>query len=239
MMTTQDEITAFRHDGTWKRLAEQARVMVQDAELAAGIPMQPRLGGGTRLMLALAHRISHDIDLFIRDPQWIGYLSPRLNDRYEHLISGYQEDSNSLKLRLDDGEIDFVVGMSLLGLPDEQIADVPFALEPVAEVLAKKLFYRGWALTPRDLFDWWVIEVRHPGRVDAASMGQLLTGDRQALLTSALDKMQVAPSSTLLWERIAAPDKPPLTEAIAWGRTQAINYSEAARDAAKTKHRPG
>lgn len=238
-MTTKDDVLAFRRSGTWRQLAEQAHLMVQDAERAAGIPMMPRLGGGTRLMLALDHRISHDIDLFIRDPQWIGYLSPRLNDRFEHLVSGYQEDSNSLKLRLTDGEIDFVVGMSLLGLPDEQDPDVPFVLEPVAEVLAKKLFYRGWAMTPRDLFDWWTIETRHPDLVDAASMGRLLVGDRQPLLISALDKIQIAPQSGMIWDAIAAPDKPSLAEAIAWGRAQTHVYGEAAKHAAESRHRPG
>ena len=52
------------------------------------------------------------------------------------------EDANSLKLRLKDGEIDFIVAMSLLGLPAEHSGETGFALEPVAEVLAKKLFYR-------------------------------------------------------------------------------------------------
>lgn len=163
-MTTREEVARFKAGGAWRELARIASDMVADAERQAGFVMQPKLGGGTRLMLALEHRISDDIDLFIRDPQWIGYLSPRLNDRFESVITGYEESATALKLRCPGGEIDFIVSMSLLGLPDEHHPDVPFALEPADEVLAKKLFYRGWALTPRDLFDWrTVVEHSDPG----------------------------------------------------------------------------
>jgi hypothetical protein len=78
-------------------------------------------------MLALNHRISDDIDLFIRDPQWIGYLSPRLNERFENDITGYSENAVALKIRLLKGEIDFIVGMSLLGMPDESAPETKFA----------------------------------------------------------------------------------------------------------------
>lgn len=54
----------------------------------------------------------------------------------------------SLKLRFVNGEIDFIVAMSLLNLPNQSKPGIPFELEPIAEVLAKKLFYRGAMLTP-------------------------------------------------------------------------------------------
>lgn len=38
-------------------------------------------GGGTALMLLYEHRRSKDIDIFLRDPQYLTALSPRLNDR--------------------------------------------------------------------------------------------------------------------------------------------------------------
>ncbi len=145
---TTEAVAAYERDGSWRKLEQMALAMVTDAQQHAGAAFAPRLGGGTRLMLALEHRISHDIDLFIRDPQWIGYLTPRLNSRFETGLQSYDENAVSLKLKYAEGEIDFTVGMSLLDLPAEQSGDSGFALEPVAEVLAKKLFYRGWALTP-------------------------------------------------------------------------------------------
>ncbi len=72
-------------------------------------------------MLALNHRISNDIDLFIRDPQWIGYLSPRLNANVEGLTCAYEETAVSLKLRFTEGEIDFIVAAPLLQLPEESL----------------------------------------------------------------------------------------------------------------------
>ena len=105
MNVTQEDIDDHLLNGSWKHLQKAALEMVHDAEERAGAKMLPKLGGGTRLMLALKHRISDDIDLFIRDPQWIGYLSPRLNDRFENQISKYDEASSSLKLHMQGGEM--------------------------------------------------------------------------------------------------------------------------------------
>ena len=96
--------------------------------------------GGTRLRLALGHRISRDIDPFIRDPQWIGFLSPRLNDRAGDRVEGYEEEATFLKLKFFEEEIDFIIRMSLTGLPPESSEKSVFPLEPVSEVLDKKLF---------------------------------------------------------------------------------------------------
>ncbi|CQR26456.1 hypothetical protein THICB1_10199 [Thiomonas arsenitoxydans] len=190
-MTTRDDVSQFKASGPWRELARAAAEMVADAEQRAGSKMDPKLGGGTRLMLAFEHRISDDIDLFIRDPQWIGYLTPRLNDRFESVMTGYEESATALKLRLPAGEIDFIVSMSLLGLPDEHASDVevPFALEPVDEVLAKKLFYRGWALTPRDLFDWRAVVAHSAAGHVAKSMQVFLPGDRLDAIRESLHAM--------------------------------------------------
>lgn len=188
--------------------------------------MSPLLGDGTRLMLSLRHRISRDIDLFIRDPQWIGYLSPRLNDRFDGVISGYSEEANFIKLRLPDGEIDFIVGMSLLGLPAESHPGTRFALEPVAEVLAKKLFYRGWALTARDVLDWMIIEQQLPQSVPVDRLAELLK-TRFDDLRAALERLSASPATLQEWAAIAAaPEKPPLEKALAWAREQLAVYQQ-------------
>lgn len=218
MNVTPADMQRFRESGAWRTLAGLARAMIEDAEArAADTRMNPQLGGGTRLMLAIAHRISDDIDLFIRDPQWIGYLTPRLNDRFEARISGYDESSTSLKLRVNEGEIDFIVGMSLLGLPSEHDVAVPFDLEPVAEVIAKKLFYRGWALTPRDLYDWRAVATRPEFAHVPGAMGKLLDADKRQAIRDALKAMSKAHSARSTWEAIRAPDKSSLDTAIDWG----------------------
>jgi len=224
--TTQDQVLAHRQSGSWRNLERTALAIIADVQEHMGSAFQPKLGGGTRLMLALDHRISHDIDLFIRDPQWIGYITPRLNDRVEALVAGYEEAADFLKLNLPDGEIDFIVRGSLLGLPDEASKETRLPLEPVAEVLAKKLFYRGSALTPRDLFDWWAVETLKPGLVQAADMGRLLQGKRRGIL-NALDLLRRSTVAAKLWDGILAPDKPDMANVAAWAQGVLDQYQQA------------
>jgi len=54
-------------------------------------------GGGTVLMRRYRHRVSKDVDIFVPDPQYLGYLSPRLNDAADSLTSKYLETANSVK----------------------------------------------------------------------------------------------------------------------------------------------
>lgn len=223
-VTTQADITQHYESGSWRRLAQLASQMAQDAEDHAKSTLDAHLGGGTRLMLALQHRISHDVDLFIRDPQWLGYLSPRLNDRFDHLIDAYEEGSSSLKLRLPEGEIDFIVSMDLLGLPPETSPDCEFRLEPVAEVLAKKLFYRGCSLTPRDLFDWWSIgHSAQAAHIPKLPMAKLLK-QKSPAIHGVLEQIKNSSQIHANWERILAPNKPALSLAADWAQTQLAEY---------------
>jgi hypothetical protein len=74
-------------------------------------------GGGTVLMLRIAHRQSKDIDLFVPDPQYLGYVNPRLSDAAESISTDYEETAEYIKLFLPEGEIDVVVGSSLTDVP--------------------------------------------------------------------------------------------------------------------------
>ncbi len=223
-MTTAADIRNHKTSGSWRALEALAIEIVNDAAKNANDDFKPVLGGGTRLMLSMEHRISDDIDLFIRDPQWIGYLTPRLNDRFEDVINGYDEGATSLKLRLPQGKIDFIVSMSLLGLPNEVSADCAFPLEPVAEVLAKKLFYRGWALTPRDLFDWQMMETKLPPAVTQVPQIAKLVASRIDNIHAALTAMDNSPKAQLLWAGIRTPELPSFHESIQWAQARLIEF---------------
>jgi hypothetical protein len=225
-VTTAQDIQAHRVGGSWRTLESLALQMVADASSMAKCDFKPVLGGGTRLMLAMNHRISDDIDLFIRDPQWIGYLTPRLNDHFEHLIDTYDEGPTSLKVKLPVGEIDFIVSMSLLGLAHENSDDCLFDLEPVSEVLAKKLFYRGWALTPRDLFDWWCIETQLGHEPVHIQQIAKLVSSRIGGIKSALKQMRASSTAALVWHSIRTPQLPDLQQTVDWAQ-QRLNDFQA------------
>jgi len=206
-------------------LQDLALQVVEDAQQKAGTRMDPALGGGTRLILALSHRISHDIDLFIRDPQWIGYLTPRLNDAFESTITGYEEGATHLKLRRPEGEIDFIVGMSLMGLPTQIHPESPFALEPVSEVLAKKLFYRGWALTARDLFDWRsIVTAQAMSEQEDGALGQLLSS-RLDVLSASLEHLRATPAPRSAWASIESAIAMDMDESIEWAEGEIQRYA--------------
>ena len=102
-------------------------------------------GGGTVLMLRLNHRHSKDIDLFVPDPQYLGFVTPRLSDAAETLTTDYQEGALFVKLLLAAGEIDFVVGPPLTDSPWDLVAykGRVIKVETCAEIVAKK-----WGSSP-------------------------------------------------------------------------------------------
>ena len=102
------------------------------------------------------HRLSKDIDIFISDPQFLGYLSPRLNVLAEKMTGGdYVEDRAFLKLTVAEGEIDFVAAGNLTMNPAvrETVRGYPMLVETSAEIVAKKIWHRGAQFTARDIFD--------------------------------------------------------------------------------------
>ena len=103
------------------------------------------------------------------DPQYLGYVSPRLNDTAESLTSKYLESANSVKLFFPDGEIDFIASAPLTKDPtvDETILGRRVRVETTAEILAKKVWHRGREFTARDIFDFALIAAREPGAIES------------------------------------------------------------------------
>jgi len=115
-------------------------------------------GGGTALMLQIKHRESHDIDLFIDDAQYIPYLNPETQG-YDLALapSDYETDgTRALKIVFSGvGEIDFICCDPVTEEPYvvSEIRGRRVKLETPAEILAKKVVFRGSHLQPRDMFD--------------------------------------------------------------------------------------
>ena len=89
------------------------------------------LGGGTVLMFYYGHRKSKDIDIFIPDPQFLGYVNPRTGGYAEDLTSNYSDGAEFVKLFFPEGEIDFVASTTLTSNPFSlhQVLDKNILLE--------------------------------------------------------------------------------------------------------------
>ena len=131
--------------------------------MSSGIPGDRwTMGGGTVLMLHYNHRVSRDIDIFFNDAQYITFLTPRINDAVAGYTEDYDEQSNFLKLKFSEGEIDYIVAPSLTGSTPEilDIAGISVRTDTPEEIVIKKMFYRAESLKVRDILDI-AVTVRH------------------------------------------------------------------------------
>jgi predicted nucleotidyltransferase component of viral defense system len=155
--------------GVWTELLKDALVLMAHLEKQTKQPHWT-FGGGTVLMLRMGHRQSKDIDIFVPDPQYLGYLNPRLSDVAEEISTDYEEHAEFIKFFLEKGEIDIVVGVPLTPEPFEIASyagrDVKF--ETNAEIIAKKMWHRGDQAKARDLFDLCAVANAQPSAIEVA-----------------------------------------------------------------------
>ena len=105
---------------SWERLFRHALRLLDDLQEKSGTAPFWTFGGGTVLMLRYRHRMSKDIDIFVPDPQYLGYVNPRLSDLAESISPNYVEAAGYVKLVLPSGEIDFVAAPNLTDAPFEE-----------------------------------------------------------------------------------------------------------------------
>lgn len=110
------------------------------------------------MMIQIGHRESHDIDIFLDDPQLLGFIDPsRSHLRFETMPSDYLGDGLRFQKFAFEGigEIDFIVAGPLTETPFEtrEVEGRAVRLETVPEIIAKKVYYRGSEAKPRDIFD--------------------------------------------------------------------------------------
>ena len=198
---------SFQLDFPSDVLFERMLRIVDDAGARYGRLFPWTFGGGTVLALRHRHRFSKDIDIFVPDPQYLGYLSPRLSDVAAEEDPDYEEGSEFLKLRYSEGEIDFVVAQLLTpaGAEPAVVDGRTTNLETDVEIVAKKLHYRGNRFKARDLFDLALVLERVPGSAELLApwardqrkpMKRLLTERLEDLRATfeALDAREYRPS---------------------------------------------
>ena len=169
-------------EGVWSTLLAHAFTLL--AEIAGSGSSDPfwTFGGGTVLMLRYGHRLSKDIDIFVPDPQYLGFVSPRLSDAAERVTTDYVEGPGYVKLLRPEGEIDFVASSNLTARPFDEwtLLGRTVKVETAAEIVAKKLWHRGSCATARDLFDLSLVIEREPKAL--AKAAPFLVRHRDAFL---------------------------------------------------------
>jgi predicted nucleotidyltransferase component of viral defense system len=152
-------------DGVWKALLPHALSIIEDIKNHGTLNPFWTFGGGTVLMLRYQHRLSKDIDIFVPNPQYLGFVTPRLSDVAAAVSTNYVEDQSSyVKLIRPEGEIDFVASPNLTDSPFEiwNISGQNIRVESATEIVAKKLWHRGDRATARDLFDLSLVIEQEP-----------------------------------------------------------------------------
>ena len=160
----------------WPILFEIAVQILRHAEAKIGFLPSWSFGGGTALMLQIDHRESHDIDLFLDDPQLLPFLNPERQDiELERMPDSYSVETTVLKLAYaETGEIDFIVCADITDQPSQkrEVRGQLVALETPAEIVAKKVYYRGWSFQPRDMFDLAAVAEHYGSEYAVAALAQ-------------------------------------------------------------------
>ncbi|MFW5854161.1 MAG: nucleotidyl transferase AbiEii/AbiGii toxin family protein [Thermodesulfobacteriota bacterium] len=115
-------------------------------------------GGGTALaMFYFEHRLSYDVDIFIHDPQYFAFLSPKWYiDDAPDIQDDYLELAHHISLTSTRSvKIDFLLTPYLTDEPPilKRFSGIECRVDPTVEIIAKKLRYRLKDLRPRDVFD--------------------------------------------------------------------------------------
>jgi hypothetical protein len=171
--------------GPWEKLFPRALALIDEISRYGGIA-DPfwTLGGGTVLMFRYHHRLSKDIDIFVPDPQYLGFVTPRLSDTAADLTQDYTEQPGAfVKLQFEEGEVDFVAAPNLLTDAWEtwDIGGRSVKVEIAAEIIAKKMYHRGDRATARDLFDFALVIECEPQQLLVAT--PFLMRHREAFLS--------------------------------------------------------
>jgi len=157
---------------TWELLFKDALSLIDEIMEHGTKDLHWTFGGGTALMLRHQHRLSKDIDIFVPDPQALGYVNPRLSAKAEQICSRHEEGNNFVKLFLKSGEIDFVASSNLTSAPYviESLLGRDVKIETSSEIIAKKFWHRGHNIAARDLYDFALVLEREELSLDQASV---------------------------------------------------------------------
>lgn len=142
----------------WEDLLKEAFKIIDHVNRDHDLLTSWTFGGGTAMMLQIDHRESHDVDLFLNDPQLLPYVIASVSELdFDIGTPTYNGDgSGHLKIAFEGiGEIDFIVAGHMTD-PYAELTELlgrTVELETIPEIIAKKVRFRGASIQPRDIFD--------------------------------------------------------------------------------------
>jgi hypothetical protein len=90
-------VIAPNRQADWVRLFRVACALIRQVNSKESIIDNWTFGGGTAMMLQIDHRESHDVDIFLPDPQLLPFLDPQTHDFiFEVQPTDYKGDGPSL-----------------------------------------------------------------------------------------------------------------------------------------------
>ena len=127
----------------WEKLFRMACSLIDQVNGEHKLIDRWTFGGGTAMMLQINHRDSHDVDIFLDDPQLLPFLDPAKRDfEFQIAPSAYQSDgTGSLKIAFDGiGEIDFIASANLTDQPTtmREVLGREVLVETIPEIITKK-----------------------------------------------------------------------------------------------------
>jgi len=185
-------------------------------------PPRWSFGGGTSLAVFYDHRISYDVDIFVASSDTVTELSPARNPATKALLAGrgYQFPGNYLKLQLESGEIDFIVGGRRTGEPVQpwDFEERRLEIDTPWETAVKKMFYRPSTFKLRDAFDLAAVIDRDGDKLQAHLA---VVEDRLERLIDRLDALSAT------YDRIVLDDVNPTKAGAKYTRGEAIQSAIA------------
>lgn len=142
----------------WGALLKEAFKIIDHVNRDHEILSSWTFGGGTAMMLQIHHRESHDVDLFLDDPQLLAYVTSSVAElEFDIGVPTYNGDgAGHLKIAFEDiGEIDFIIAGQIVEHNAEptDLLGRTILLETIPEIIGKKIRFRGSSIQPRDIFD--------------------------------------------------------------------------------------
>jgi hypothetical protein len=174
----------------WALQFKMACALIQQVNSPQIIIDHWTFGGGTAMMLQINHRESHDVDIFLSDPQLLAFLDPQKHDfQFEVRPTDYEGDGSSFQrfAFADVGEIDFILGHAMTASPSTPatVEGEDILLETIPEIITKKIHYRGSSIKPRDIFDIAAAAEQHADSVIEARSYR----DEAAIALRTIDKL--------------------------------------------------